>query len=328
VVEIETEGRHLAINRGFLVVSEKGAEVGKISLDDIAAVIANAHGLTYSNHALVELCNRGVPVVLCGANHLPAAIVWPVDSHHVQTGRMNDQIVASLPLRKRLWTQLVRAKILAQAATLAAVGAPDDGFLLLSRKVRAGDPDNVEAEAARRYWPLLLGSEFRRDKDGDGINGLLNYGYAVLRAGMARAVMAAGLHPSFGLMHSNRSNPMVLVDDLMEPFRPSVDREVSRLVREGAREVNRETKVALARIMVLDLPTKLGLSPLMLCAERLAQSLQRPMRAKAAIWTCRCPLDRWADDARARFPIYGCTGCPGTAVCSQRIPNHVDIRLV
>lgn len=275
VVEIETDGRHVAINRGFLVISEKGNEVGKVPLDDIAAVIANSHGLTYSNNALVTLSTRGVPIVLCGANHMPVAIVWPVDTHHVQTGRMNDQIGASLPQKKRLWAQLVRAKILAQAATLAAVGAPNEGFFLLSRKVRSGDPDNVEAEAARRYWPLLLGADFRRDKDGDGINGLLNYGYAVLRAGVARAVMAAGLHPSFGLMHSNRSNPMVLVDDLMEPFRPSVDREVFRLVRDGAQEVNRDTKTALARIMVLDLPTDLGFSPLMVCAERLVQSLAK-----------------------------------------------------
>lgn len=275
VVEIATNGRHLSINRGFLVVSEKGEEVGKVPLDDIAAVVANAHGLTYSNNVLIELSGRGIPIILCGPNHMPAAIVWPVDAHHLQTGRMNDQISANLPLKKRLWAQLVRTKILAQAATLATVGASHTGFYLLSRKVRSGDPDNVEAEAARRYWPLLFGPEFRRDKGGDAINGLLNYGYAVLRAGIARAVMAAGLHPGFGLMHSSRSNPMVLIDDLMEPFRPVVDREVWRLVQNGAREVERDTKAALAKIMVMDLPTGIGLSPLMTCAERLAQSLAR-----------------------------------------------------
>lgn len=283
VVEVETDGRHLAINRGFLVVMEQRDEIGRIPLDDIAAVIANAHGLTYSNNALVELSQRGVPIVLCGANHMPAAIVWPVDAHHIQTGRMNDQVSASLPLKKRLWAQLVRAKILAQGAALAAVGAPHTGFYLLSRKVRSGDPDNVEAEAARRYWPLLMGADFRRDKDGSGINGLLNYGYAVLRAGTARAVMAAGLHPSFGLMHSNRSNPMVLIDDLMEPFRPNVDREVCRLIKAGVVEVDREAKAALARIMVLDLPTDLGLSPLMVCAERLAQSLARAFAGESDV---------------------------------------------
>ncbi len=145
----------------------------------------------------------------------------------------------------------------------------------MSRKVRSGDPDNVEAEAARRYWPLLLGAEFRRDRDSGGANALLNYGYAVLRAGVARAVFAAGLHPGAGLMHSNRSNPMVLVDDLMEPFRPLVDREVWRLVKAGKLDLDSEAKVALARIMVLDLSTRFGLSPLMVCAERLAQSLAR-----------------------------------------------------
>lgn len=282
VVEIATDGRHLSIHRGFLVVAERGEEVGRVALDEIAAVVANAHGLTYTNNALVELSARGIPVVLCGANHMPAAIVWPVDAHHVQTGRMNDQVGASLPLKKRLWAQLVRAKIMAQGATLAAVGAPNGGFYLLSRKVRSGDPDNVEAEAARRYWPLLFGPEFRRDKDGAGTNGLLNYGYAVLRAGVARAVMAAGLHPSFGLMHSNRSNPMVLIDDLMEPFRPTVDREVRRLLSAGITEVNREAKAELARLMILDLPTSHGLSPLMTCAERLAQSLARAYAGEPA----------------------------------------------
>lgn len=282
VVEIATDGRHLSISRGFLVVAEHGQEVGRVPMDDVAAVVANAHGLTYTNNALIELSSRGVPVVLCGPNHMPSAIVWPVDAHHVQTGRMNDQIAASLPLKKRLWAQLVRAKILAQGATLAAVGVPSGGFYLLSRKVRAGDPDNVEAEAARRYWPLLFGKNFHRDTDGDGINGMLNYGYAVLRAGIARAVMAAGLHPGFGLMHSNRSNPMILIDDLMEPFRPTVDREVFRLAGRGIKKVDPDSKTELARLMVIDLPTELGRSPLMTCAERLAQSLARVYAGEAA----------------------------------------------
>ena len=182
---------------------------------------------------------------------------------------------ASTALKKRLWQQITQAKILAQAATLTAVGAEAGGFRLLARKVRSGDPDNVEAEAARRDWTLLFGAGFRRDHDGDGINGLLNYGYAILRAATARAVMAAGLHPSLGLMHSNRGNAMVLVDDLMEPFRPTVDREVHRLGGNGLTEVTSETKAALARVMVVDLPTDEGVSPLMTCLERLSSSLAK-----------------------------------------------------
>ena len=276
VVEVATDGRHLAVDRGFLTVAERGSQVGRIPLDDLAAVIANAHGLTYSNNLLVTLAMRGVPVVLCGANHRPAALVWPVDGHHAQAGRMSDQAGASAPLKKRLWQQIVRAKILAQGAALASIGAEPGGFRLLARKVRPGDPDNVEAEAARRYWPLFFGRDFRRDTDGGGLNGLLNYGYAILRAATARAVMAAGLHPSLGLMHSNRGNALVLIDDLMEPFRPIVDREVHRLKGEGIVEVTSEAKTALARIMVVDLPAEEGLiSPLMTCLERLAGSLAK-----------------------------------------------------
>jgi CRISPR-associated protein Cas1 len=198
-----------------------------------------------------------------------------VDGHHAQAGRMSDQAKASLPLKKRLWQQIVQAKILAQGATLAAVGAEAGGFRLLARKVRPGDPENVEAEAARRYWRLLFGSDFRRDTDGAGLNGLLNYGYAVLRAAVARAIMAAGLHPSLGLMHSNRGNALVLIDDLMEPFRPTVDREVHRLKGENIVDVCPEAKAALARIMVIDLPAEEGSSPLMTCLERLAGSLAK-----------------------------------------------------
>jgi CRISPR-associated protein Cas1 len=275
VVEIASDGRHLAIDRGFMTVSDKENELGRVPLDDLAAVVANAHGLTYSNNLLVTLATRGVPVVLCGPQHRPMAVVWPVDGHHAQSGRLDDQANAGAPRKKRLWPQIVQAKILAQGATLAAVGAESGGFLLLSRKVRAGDPGNVEAEAARRYWPLLFGSAFRRDQDGDGLNGLLNYGYAVLRAATARAVMAAGLHPSLGLMHSNRGNAMVLVDDLMEPFRPVIDREVHRLRGDKIVEVTSETKATLARLMVIDLPTADGVSPLMTCLERLTNSLAK-----------------------------------------------------
>jgi CRISPR-associated protein Cas1 len=281
VVEIANDGRHLAVDRGFMTVAEKGSELGRVPLDDIAAVVANAHGLTYSNNLMVTLATRGVPVVLCAANHRPAALIWPVDGHHAQAGRMSDQANASAPLKKRLWQQIVQAKILAQGATLAAVGAEAGGFRLLARKVRSGDPDNVEAEAARRYWPLLFGAGFRRDQDGDGINGLLNYGYAILRAATARAVMAAGLHPSLGLMHSNRGNAMVLVDDLMEPFRPVVDREVHRLHGKGFDAVNGETKAMLARLMVVDLPTDEGVSPLMTCLERLSSSLAKAFAGDA-----------------------------------------------
>jgi CRISP-associated protein Cas1 len=262
VVEIAEDGRHLSKERGFMVVSASGV------------VIANAHGLTYSNNLFVELAERGVAVVLCGPHHRPVAWVWPVEGHHTQAARMRAQIEAQAPLGKRLWQALVRAKIQQQGATLAALGRSAGGFQLLARQVRSGDPDNIEAQAARRYWPLLFGEEFRRDTEGrDAANTLLNYGYAILRAATARAVVGAGLHPSIGIHHKSQYNAMVLVDDLMEPFRPLVDRIVARLLAAGAEGVNKESKRQLAGIAALDMRTREGTTPLSTCLERLAVSL-------------------------------------------------------
>lgn len=273
VVEIAEDGRHLSRERGFLVVSESGAELGRIALNDIGAVVANAHGLTYSNNLLVALAERCVPLVLCGPHHRPMAFLWTANSHHEQAGRIADQAAATKPLKKRLWQQLVQSKIEQQGATLETAGRKAGGFSLLARKVRSGDPENVEAQAARRYWPLLFGDDFRRLQSGGGTNALLNYGYAIARAGVARAIMASGLHPSLGVAHSNRANPFQLVDDCLEPFRPMVDLLVFDLVQEGVEELDRDAKAELARVLVKDMATKAGASPVAVCMEKLAFSL-------------------------------------------------------
>lgn len=282
VVEIAEDGRHLAKSRGFLTVNEDGAEIGRVPLDDIAAVIATAHGITYSNNLLVALSERCAPLVVCGANFRPAAVLWPADGHHAQAGRMADQAAAGKPLKKRLWAEIVRAKIQSQQATLEALGLPAEGFQLLARKVRSGDPDNVEAQAARRYWPRLMGEAFRRDRDAEGANAMLNYAYTVLRAGAARAVMAAGLHPSLGLAHRQRGNAFALADDLMEPFRPVADLLVAGLTAEGFETVDQETKPALARVLITDMSTAEGVSPVGVCLQRLALSLARCFAGEAS----------------------------------------------
>ncbi len=273
VVEIAEDGRHLSLLRGFMVVTAAGDEIGRVPLDDIGVVIANAHGLSYSNNLLVALAERGAGFVLCGANHAPVAWVWPVIGHHAQAARMRAQLAAKLPLRKRLWRVLVQAKIEQQAAALDAVGQSSPGFRLLAREVRSGDPGNLEAQAARRYWPLLLGPEFRRDRRAPGTNALLNYGYTVLRAATARGVVAAGLHPSVALHH--RSEDMGLIDDRMEPFRPSVDLLVTRLLAQGVTDVSVEAKRGLASVTALDMRTTQGTTPVVTCLERLAISLAK-----------------------------------------------------
>lgn len=282
VVEIAEDGRHLSVHRGFMVVSAEREEIGRVPLDDIGVVIANAHGLTYSNNLMLELAQRGAAVVLCGPHHRPVAWLWPIEGHHTQAARMRAQLGAPVPLGKRLWQLLVRAKIQQQAATLAALGRMAGGFQLLARQVRSGDPDNIEAQAARRYWPLLFGPDFRREADSGGTNALLNYGYAVLRAATARAVVGAGLHPSVGIHHHSQYNSLCLVDDVMEPFRPVVDGMVARVVVAGTNEVTKDAKRHLAGITALDMRTSEGTTPLATCLERLATSLAQAFESGVA----------------------------------------------
>ena len=294
IVEIAEQGRHLSIKRGFMVVQSGGEELGRVPLDDIGALIANAHGLTYSNNLVLALAERNAAFVLCGPNHQPAAFLWPLQTHHWQTLRMRAQIEAGAPVKKRLWQALVQAKIAQQGAVLEALAQPAGAFETLARKVRSGDPENLEAQAARRYWPLLFGEDFRRDTSAGGRNALLNYGYAILRSATARAIMAAGLHPSLGLHHKNRNNPMCLVDDLMEPFRPVVDLRVHALTQDGNVEVNPEAKAALAAVATFDTVGERGITPLATALERLATSVARSLEsgeAKPVLPKPGLPLD-------------------------------------
>ncbi len=273
IIEIAGANRYLSLERGFLLVNHRGEEIGRTPIDDVAALIGNAHGLSYSNNLLVALAERGAPFVLCGANHRPAAILWPIEGHHRQAARMDAQLRASLPLRKRLWRKVVQSKISMQAAVIDLIGGSQVPLRRLACKVRAGDPSNIEGQAARVYWGMLFGSEFRRDQDADGSNALLNYGYTVLRATVARHLIAAGLHPGIPLHHANEGNPMRLVDDMMEPFRPLVDIWVRRLIMKGATQVDAGSKRALALLPTRSVQTDYGISPVSVVVQRLCISL-------------------------------------------------------
>lgn len=276
IVEVADDSRHLSALRGLMVVrSTEGdrEELGRVPLDDIAAVIANAHGLSYTNNLLIALAERGVPFVLCAANHNAVGMLLPIEGNFEQSKRIESQISAKVPIHKRLWASIVRSKLTQQAAVLDAVGLPSVPLKALVDKVKSGDPENIEAQGARRYWTLLFGSDFRRDRNADGINSLLNYGYTVFRAATARAVIAAGLHPSIGLHHSNDSNAMRLVDDLIEPFRPTVDLVVWHLWRIANIEVNPVNKRLLVSALYGDMQSEAGVSPVIVCMQNLATSL-------------------------------------------------------
>ncbi len=280
IVDISQDGRHLSRDRGFLKVEADGAVLGRIPLDQIAAVIVHSHGVTWSNSLLVELADRGAPVVLCAANHQPRAILCSLQGHHQQNARMRAQWDAPQPLIKQAWKKVVTAKIRMQSAALAAIGQPAAPLDQIARGVQSGDSGNAEAQAARVYWPLMMGKTFRRDADLPDINALLNYGYTVLRAATARAVVAAGLHPTIGLFHSNRANAFALADDLMEPFRPLVDLTARAIAARTGPEVTPEAKRRMADLIALDLPLTGETSPVSVALSRLATSLAQSFEAR------------------------------------------------
>ncbi len=274
IVDIATDGLHLSAYRGLMLLSLDEQEVGRVALDDIAAIIIHAHGVTWTTSLAVELAQRGAIMVLCGNNHAPVAYLTAIDGHHAQNARLRAQWEAPRPLFKRAWKQIITAKVKMQASLLAAHGRDEaNALLFLADRVRSGDPDNIEAQAARRYWTALFGTEFRRDRASDGSNALLNYGYTVMRAMIARSVMAAGLHPSIGLHHANRLNAFALADDLVEPFRPLVDAVVHHMHADGLVAVDREAKQRLTGLITADLDLAGAVSPVSICAQRLAQSL-------------------------------------------------------
>jgi len=248
ILEISDEPARLSARGGLLVVARPGRDEVSLPFADLAVLVVSHPQVSYTQAVLAELVASGGAFVACDKRHLPVGMLLPLDAHYVQVERFAVQAQAPLPLRKRLWREIVRAKVRAQGSVLAALHGDDRGLCALAGKVRSGDPSNIEAQASRRYWPALFADPaFRRSTEAEDQNRLLNYGYAVLRAIVARAIAAAGLHPSLGLHHHNRYNSFCLADDLMEPFRPAVDKAVWELMQKGGPDLalDRETKTAL-----------------------------------------------------------------------------------
>jgi CRISPR-associated protein Cas1 len=259
-----------------------GGVLAAVPCEDIGVLLVEEQGTTYSHAALTSLLKYDAVVVVCGRDHLPAGLLLPL-SHHTQVvWRIHAQLGASRPLQKRLWQQIVRAKIRAQAANLAPAAARTR-LLNLARQVRSGDPSNIEAQAAKTYWTAWRASlaapaaapDFHRDPDGPPPNDLLNYGYAVLRAAVARALVSAGLLPAIGIHHAQRGNAFCLADDLVEPLRPLVDDAVRELLGQGVHMVTPAAKRALLELLTAEVRTGEQGGPLMVALHRYAASLAK-----------------------------------------------------
>ena len=205
---------------------------------------------------------------------MPVALTLPLTGHTTHTLRLRNQIKASQPLKKRLWQSIIKCKIQRQGDVLKASQSHDYGLYAMANRVRSGDPDNLEAQAAQRYWPKLMGKSFRRDRFGAFPNAILNFGYAVTRSAVARALCSSGLHPALGIFHHNRNNNFSLADDLIEVWRPFVDFRVWKIINENTtEELNKNHKQAILSLMNETVTLPDGDLPMHLAIGRMASSL-------------------------------------------------------
>lgn len=225
---------YLSLKNKQLVIHLKNKEDDSIitrAIEDIGFLVLDNPQITITHQALIALQKNKVVIVSCDEHHMPLGIMHPLVGHSEQTQRQHAQWNASKPLMKNLWQQTVEAKINNQISVLDYLGKPTLRLERILNQVKSGDPDNKEGQAAAYYWGVYL-PDFIRDRDGDPPNSLLNYGYAILRAMIARALISSGLHLTIGIFHHNKYNPYCLADDIMEPYRPFVDKIVHELFEE------------------------------------------------------------------------------------------------
>lgn len=227
-----------------------------IPIEDIGIVVLDNRQITITQAVLERLLSNNCALVTCNEQHLPVGLMLPLEGHTLQSERFREQIESSLPLRKQLWQQTVQAKIANQAAVLAERGIESRNMQAWAKEVKSGDSTNLEARAAAYYWSVFFPEvpHFTREREGIAPNNLLNYGYAILRAVVARALVSSGLLPTFGIHHHNRYNAYCLADDIMEPYRPYVDKLVWRLVQQFGyqEELTTDLKKELLQIPTLD----------------------------------------------------------------------------
>lgn len=269
-----------------MVIKRKNAATGEFEtithpIEDIGLMMIESGRVTLTSALVSHLVEDNVGVIFCDSKHMPANMILPLQGHTLQSEKTSAQIQASLPLKKQLWQQTVSAKILNQAAVLKRVMGTEVGNMLnWSASVRSGDPDNLEGRAAAYYWRNMYSEtgSFRRNQDGeDNINLFLNYGYAILRAIIARSLVGSGLLPLLGIHHSNKYNPDCLADDIMEPYRPYVDMLVADMVmnRKLSNGLDKEAKGILLTIPTLDVNFGKISRPLLVAASITTASLAK-----------------------------------------------------
>lgn len=263
-----------------LIISLKNEDIEKqVPIEDIGVLILDHPQITITQPTLSKLLHNNTAVITCDETHHPIGLFLNLEGHSLQSQRFKFQIEASIPLKKQLWQQTIEAKIFNQATMLEHEKQENKLLITLSKNVRSGDPDNYEAQAANYYWKLLFPDflQFSRARDGAPPNNLLNYGYAILRATVARSLVGSGLLPTLGIFHRNQYNAYCLADDIMEPYRPYVDKVVCDIVRMNGKflEITTKMKEQLLAIPAMDVYINNEKSPLMNAVQRTTASLAK-----------------------------------------------------
>lgn len=259
--------------------SFKEKNIKTIPIEDIGVIIFDNKQITLTNGLMGALIENNCAVITCGDNRMPIGLTLPLEGNTIQSERFRAQTEVSVPLKKQLWQQTVQAKIANQAYVLATKNVIVKNMHAWVGQVKSGDVENMEGRAAVYYWNNMFPSikGFRRGREGEPPNNLLNYGYAILRAVIARALVSSGLFPTFGIHHRNRYNAYCLADDIMEPYRPFVDKVVSDIVDNGdcIDELSKEIKIKMFNIPMLDVIINGQRSPLMVAASQTTSSLAK-----------------------------------------------------
>lgn len=282
---------HVKIHNRQLVILNKltGEEIQR-PVEDLGFVIFDNPQITFTQSVIQLLAEHNTAVIFCDRKHHPSSMLFHLDSHQTQTEHFRAQIEASEPLRKQLWKQTVKIKIKNQGAVLDSIGQNGEPLRYMARKVKSGDPENMEARAARFYWPVLFGNTFIRHRFGEAPNHLLNYGYTVLRAAVARALTGSGLLPTLGIHHRNKYNAFCLADDIMEPYRPYIDQLVWKMVQNGEteEELSPPIKAKLLECLSCDVQIGKKTRPLMVGLSETTASLVRCFKGEGK--TIRYPM--------------------------------------
>lgn len=271
---------YLSTKNEQIVISypDKEQETKTVAIEDIGVIVLENQQITITNGLLEKLINNNVALINCDQFHLPVGLLMPLNGHTEQSERFKNQINASVPLKKNLWQQTISAKIMNQAGLLKEKGIPMRKMELWAKEVTSGDVLNHESRAAVYYWQNLISIDnFTRGQKGIAPNNLLNYGYAILRAITARAIVSSGMLPTLGIFHRNKYNAYCLADDIMEPYRPYVDLIVCHIMEteDSYEELTIDIKKQLLNIATIDVLIDGKNSPLMVAMSRTTHSLNQ-----------------------------------------------------